>query len=161
MPLRSYIDGGRLFGLLLLVAGSLHAQANRANVTEGFDKPLREIVVDIGAAPFYESSQHVRNKLTCFYYSAFVVKEYDQGEKGASWLSIRRSAQAACTRRHEEDERVYMSPEWSGYFRGVKGTVAFFDAPGRLVTKIGERRFVTSMIGNSQGRTEISLDLAE
>jgi hypothetical protein len=70
VPRRSYIDGVRLFGLLLLVAGSLHAQANRANVTEGFDKPLREIVVDPGAAPFHESSQHVRNKLTCFYYSA-------------------------------------------------------------------------------------------
>ena len=42
-------------------------------------------------------------------------------------MSIVPSSQAACTRRHREDEKVYT--EWSGYFRGVKGSVAFFDAP--------------------------------
>ena len=119
----------RLFILLLLVAGSLHAQADRANLNEGFDKPLKKTVVDLGPSPFYRASQHVRNKLTCYYYSTFTVKEYDQGEKGAEWLSIVPSAQAACTRKHREDEKVYIYPEWSGYFRGVKGTVAFFDAP--------------------------------
>jgi hypothetical protein len=127
--LRSYIVGVRLFGLLLLVAGSLCAQANRATLNEGFDKPLKKTVVDLGPSPFYRASQHVRNKLTCYYYSTFTVKEYDQGEKGAEWLSVVPSAQAACTLRHGPDERVYISPEWSGYFRGVKGTVAFFDAP--------------------------------
>jgi hypothetical protein len=109
------------------VAGSLHAQADRSNLNEGFDKPLKKTVVDLGPSP-YQTSQHVRNKLTCYNFSTFTVKEYDQGEKGAEWLSIAASAQAACTRRHGADERVYMSPEWSGYFRGVKGTVAFFDA---------------------------------
>ena len=48
-------------------------------------------------------------------------------EKGAEWLSIVRSAQVACDRGHEEHEKVYTT-EWSGYFRGVKGTVVFFDA---------------------------------
>jgi len=125
----AYIVGVRLFGLLLLVAGSLHGQADRANLNEGFDKPLKKTVVDLGPSPFYEASQHVRNKLTCYYYSTLTVKEYDKGEKGAEWLSIVPSGQVACTRGHSEDERVYAYPEWSGYFRGVKGTVAFFDAP--------------------------------
>ncbi len=129
MHLRSYIVAVRLFGLLLLVAGCLHAQADRANLNEGFDKPLKRTVVELGPSPFYRASQHVRNKLTCYYYSTFTVKEYDQGEKGAEWLSIVPSAQAACTRRHREDEKVYMYPEWSGYFWGVKGTFAFFEAP--------------------------------
>ena len=44
-------------------------------------------------------------------------------------MSIVPSAQAACTRRHREDERVLIYPEWSGYFQGVKATVAFFDVP--------------------------------
>jgi len=126
--LGSYIVGVRLFGLLLLVAGFLHAQADRANLHAGFDKPLRKTVVDLGPSPFYRAPQHVRNKLTCYYYPTFTIKEYDQGEKGAEWLSIVPSAQAACTRRHREDEKVYLSSEWSGYFRGVKGTLAFFDA---------------------------------
>jgi len=112
---------------LSLVAGSLYAQVDRANLDGGFDKPLRKTVVDFGPSPFYRATQHVRNKLTCYYYSAFTVKEYDQGEKGAEWLSIVPSAQAACARRHEEHEKVYTT-EWSGYFRGVKGTVVFFDA---------------------------------
>lgn len=124
---RGNIAGAGLFGLLLLVAGSLHAQA--AGVNEGFDKPLKKTVVDLGPSPFYRASQHVRNKLTCYYYSTFTIKEYDQGEKGAEWLSIVHSAHAECTRRHRDDEKVYIDPEWSGYFRGVKGTVAFFDAP--------------------------------
>jgi len=127
--LRSYIVGVRLFGLVLLVAGSLHAQVDRVNLKEGFDKPLKKTVVDLGPSPFYRATQHVRNKLTCYYYSTFTVKEYDQGEKGAEWLSIVPSAQVACTRRHREDEKVYLSPEWSGYFRGAKGTDVFFDAP--------------------------------
>jgi hypothetical protein len=112
---------------LSLVAGSLYAQVDRTNLDEGFDKPLKKTVVDFGPSPFYKASQHVRNKLTCYYYPAFTVKEYDQGEKGAEWLSIVPSAQAACARRHEEHEKVYTT-EWSGYFRGVNGAVVFFDA---------------------------------
>lgn len=114
---------------LNLVVGSLCAQVDRTNLDEGFDKPLKKTVVDFGPSPFYRASQHVRNKLTCYYYPTFIVKQYDQGEKGAEWLSIVRSAQGACTRRHGEDEKVYTSTEWSGYFRGVKGTIVFFDAP--------------------------------
>jgi hypothetical protein len=110
-----------------IVAGSLYAQVNRANLDEGFDRPLKKTVVDFGPSPFYRASQHVRNRLTCYYYPGFAVKEYDQGEKGAEWLSIVPSAQAACARRHEEHEKVYTT-EWSGYFRGVRGTVVFFNA---------------------------------
>ena len=127
--MRSYILGVRLFGLLLLVVCSLHAQIDLSSLDEGFDKPLAKTVVDLGPSPFYRASQHVRDKLTCYYYPTFTVKEYDRGQKGADWLSIVRSAQAACTRRHRDDEKVYMSPDWSGYFRGVKGRLVFFDAP--------------------------------
>jgi hypothetical protein len=118
----------RLFVLFLFVASFLYAQANRAGLNEGFNKPLKKTVVDLGASPFYMASQHVRSKLTCYYYSTFTVKEYDQGEKGAEWLSIVPSPQAACTLRHTDNEKVYVYPEWSGYFRGARGTFAFFDA---------------------------------
>jgi len=129
MNLRGKIVEVRLFGLLLLVAGSVHAQVGRANLKEGFDKPVKKTIVDLGRSPYYSPTQHVRKKLTCYYYSTFTVKQYDEGQKGAEWLSIVPSAQAACSRRHRNDEKVYIYPEWSGYFRGAKGAVAFFDAP--------------------------------
>ena len=115
----------RLFGFLLLAAGSLYAQAVRAWINEGFDKPLSQSVIDFGRSPMYMPSRNVRNKLTCFYYADFTVKEYDQGEKGAEWISLIPLAHAPCTRRHGEDEKVY-AQQWSGYFWGAKGTVAFF-----------------------------------
>ncbi len=115
----------RLFVLFLFVASFSHAQA----LDEGFDKPLKKTVVDLGVSPFYLASQDVRSKLTCYYYSSFTVKEYDQGEKGAEWLSIVPSPHAACTLRHTDNEKVYVYPEWGGYFRGARGTFAFFDAP--------------------------------
>jgi len=65
------------------------------------------------------------SSVTCYHYPTFTIKEYDQGEKGAEWLSIVRSSEAACVRRRGEDERVY---DWSGYFRGAKGTLVFLDA---------------------------------
>jgi len=116
----------RVIGLLLIMASALYAQADRTNRDEGFDKPLKKTVVDLGPSPFYMPSQHVRNKLTCYRHPTFTVKEYDEGEKGAEWLSIVPSAQAACTLRHREDEKV--NTEWSGYFRGVKSGFVFFDA---------------------------------
>jgi hypothetical protein len=126
---QSYIVGVKLFGVLLLVASSLCAQTKRSTLEEGFDRPLQKSVVDLGASPYYKPSQHVRKTLTCYYYSALTVKEYDEGQKGAEWLSVVPSAHAACTRTHRLDEKVYKYPEWHGYFWGVKGPVALFDAP--------------------------------
>lgn len=116
----------KLFVLFLLAAGSLCAQTDRAP-NEGFDKPSKTIVVDLGPSP-HEPSQHVRKKLTCYYYPTFTVKEYDEGQKGAEWVSIVRSAQAPCTLTHRKDEKVYKYPEWAGYFSAAKGELVFFDA---------------------------------
>jgi hypothetical protein len=128
-PQQSYIVGVKLFGLLILVAGSLVAKTDLTNLNVGFDKPLKKTVVDFGPSPFYPVSRNIRKKLTCYSYSTFTIKEYDEGQKGAEWLSIVPSPHATCTRAHTKDEKVYVEPEWSGYFRGAKGTFAFFDAP--------------------------------
>jgi hypothetical protein len=63
------------------------AQDSRAKVAT-FDPPLKKKVVDYGASPYYEPRQNVRIRLTCFYYPKFVVKQYDEGQKGAEWLAI-------------------------------------------------------------------------
>ena len=129
MHLRSYIVGVRLSVLLLLAAVSLHAQVDSANLNEGFDKPLKKSVIDFGPSPYYRPTQHVRKKLTCYYYSTFTVKQYDEGQKGAEWLSIVPLGHAACARTHGEGENVLTSREWSGYFWGAKDGYAVFEAP--------------------------------
>ena len=129
MHLRSYIVGVKLFGVLLLVVGSLCAQTDRASLDEGFDKPVKKTVVDFGPSPYYRPSQHVRKKLTCYYYSTFIVKQYDEGQKGAEWLSVVPLAHAGCTRTHSQGENILTWREWSGYFWGAKERYAVFMAP--------------------------------
>ena len=129
MRQRSYIVGVKLLGLLILVASSLLAQTDHANFNEGFNRPLKKTVVDFGPSPFYPVSRHIRKKLTCYSYATFTVKEYDEGQKGAEWLSIVPTSRTACTQTHTKLERVYVEPEWSGYFRGARGRFVFFDAP--------------------------------
>ena len=111
---------------LSLWAGSLYAQADTAVVNEGFDKPLKTTIVDFGPSPYYRPTQHVRKKLTCYYYSTFTVKQYDEGQKGAEWLSIFPMSQAACTRVHSKGENVLT---WNGYFWGAKDAYVIFTAP--------------------------------
>jgi hypothetical protein len=128
--LRSYIVIVKLSGVLLLVAASLYAQTDHANVDEGFDAPVKKIAVDLGPSPYYRPTQHVRKKLSCYYYPTFTVKQYDEGQKGAEWLSIVPSSHAACTRTHGKGENILT--EWSGYFWGAKDRFAIFTAPDGL-----------------------------
>jgi hypothetical protein len=59
-----------------------------------------------------------------------MVKEYDEGQKGAAWLAIvptgKGEAPLSCTRSHVPDEMVI---GWWGYFKGAKTNLAFFNAP--------------------------------
>jgi hypothetical protein len=73
--------------------------------------------------------------LSCFFYPNFVIKEYDnEGEKGAEWVAlapIQKGRVPACARTHADGERIFKWPEWSGYFKGVKGNLVFLnDADG-------------------------------
>jgi hypothetical protein len=125
MNLRRSINNVSLFVLLLLAASCLCAQTDRTSLGAGFDKPLKKTVLDLGPSPFYPPSRNIRKTLTCYNYSTFAVKEYDEGQKGAEWLSIVHSAEAPCTLSHGERESVLT---WHGYFWGVKGTYAIFGA---------------------------------
>jgi hypothetical protein len=57
------------------------------------------------------------------------VKQYDEEQKGAEWLSIAPLVHAGCTRTHSEGENVLTSRKWRGYFWGAKGRYAVFTAP--------------------------------
>ena len=112
----------------MLLSSSLCAQTGHTDI-DSFDKPSK-IVRDFGPSPYYSATYHVRKKLTCYNYPTFVVKEYDDGSKGAVWLSILRfdsDSHPPCSLSHLKGEKV-INNKWSGYFRGAKDSFAFFRA---------------------------------
>jgi len=123
-----------LFWTLLAIPLWLAAQNSDppAAQTQTFDKPLQKKVVDLGPSPSNPpGEQHIRIKLSCYSFPHFTVKQYDSGQKGAEWLSIAprgHGSQPACSESHGPGEKVIDGNEWSGYFRGVKGNLVFFNA---------------------------------
>ena len=97
-----------------------------------FDKPLSKKMVDLGPSESNPKThgQKIRGKVTCYYYPGFMVKEVDLGEKGAERLAVVPAGKTAtsCTRARGKREKVVNPDEWSGYFKGVKGNLVFFDA---------------------------------
>lgn len=93
-----------------------------------FDKPLTKKIVNLVAAG--PNPQKPHRKLTCYYYPGFMVKEVDLGEKGAERLAIVPAGKttAPCIGARTRTEKVINPDEWSGYFKGVKGNLVFFDA---------------------------------
>jgi hypothetical protein len=93
-----------------------------------FDQPLQKKIVDLGPSKF-SSGSHA--KVSCYFFLRFMVKEVDLGEKGASRLAIVPIVKGdvpKCTRSREKTEKVINPNEWSGYFKGVKNDLVFFDA---------------------------------
>jgi hypothetical protein len=68
--------------------------------------------------------------VTCYFFSHFMVKEVDMGEKGAQRLAVvpGKGKDHICSRLRDPGEKVVNSDDWSGYFKGVKGDLVFFDA---------------------------------
>ena len=100
-----------------------------------FDKPASKKVVDLGPSrsnpPGRNANDQTRAKVTCYYFSGFMVKEVDMGEKGAERLAIvpvRKNEMHTCSRLLDPGERKISSDDWSGYFMGVKGRLVFFSA---------------------------------
>jgi hypothetical protein len=84
--------------------------------------------VDLGHSG---SGPGARAKVTCYFFPTFMVKEVDMGEKGAEKLAIVATGKTrdhTCSRRRDQGEKEINSDEWSGYFKGVKGDLVFFDA---------------------------------
>ncbi len=92
-----------------------------------FDAPTFKKSVDLGPA---KSSPGVRAKVTCYFFAHFMVKEVDAGEKGAERLAIvpGKTRDHTCSRLREPGEKEISSDEWTGYFKGAKGDLVFFDA---------------------------------
>lgn len=91
-----------------------------------FDKPVRRQRVELGKAANALSD---RNRVTCYYFPKFMVKEVDLGEEGAERLGILPVAPQStgkCVRARGKEEIVIPAEQWSGYFMGVKNGYVFF-----------------------------------
>ena len=109
--------------VLLLV---LNVPGLAATQADSFDVPVKKQVVDFGPSPY---SRGYRVKLSCYFYLTFMVKEYDEGQKGAEWLAIlsfKEGMTPTCIQSHAVGEKVIVYPEWAGYFKGAKANLVFF-----------------------------------
>lgn len=134
---RSYILAVKrmLLGTLFAISISLSAQdsqlPSRAILKQPFDVPVEKKIVDMGPSPYYQGAYPPHIRLSCYFFRNFVVKEYDEGQKGAKWLAIlpiMTRDPGACTQSHVLSEKVIAGEEWCGYFKGAKENLVFFDA---------------------------------
>ncbi|MGA2352149.1 MAG: hypothetical protein ABSF70_17065 [Terracidiphilus sp.] len=119
----------RLLAVLFCVWSPLTVAAFAQEQEESFDRATKEIVIDLGASPYYPAGPTQRHgQLRCHLFQRFMVKELDWGQKGDDWISIipNSTRLTPCTHEHIESEIVV--PEWQGrYFSGVKGSFIFID----------------------------------
>ena len=93
-----------------------------------FDTPVLKKTVDLGPARY---NPRTHGKVNCYFFHDFMVKEVDMGEKGAERLAIVPAVKGQghiCSRLREPGEKTINPDDWSGYFKGVKGNLVFFDA---------------------------------
>ena len=105
------------------------ALLSTAAAVTSFDAPQRKLTIRLGRSP---SGSGRQAKVTCYYFPKFMVKEVDLGEVGADRLAILpipSGPAPACTRAQGKAEMVVNPDDWSGYFKGVKNNLVFFDAP--------------------------------
>ncbi|MFI4984192.1 MAG: hypothetical protein ACHP6I_03225 [Rickettsiales bacterium] len=98
--------------VLLLSINSVVAKEKRSV----FDKPAKKEVVK------FEDEA----KLTCYHYPDFMVKELDNGQKGALILSITPTSTQTKLPCEQETEGEVLVTDFAGQFEGAKGDYAFF-----------------------------------
>lgn len=97
---------------------------------ESFDKPVRQVVVNLGRSPYLMRNDPSRIQLFCLYYPAFMVKELNNpGLKGTRWVTVTpifNDDAPKCQLAHAPTERFLAKEWWS--FEGVKGSLLFLEA---------------------------------
>lgn len=88
-----------------------------------FDEPL---TVDNKPLPKDKDNPDANPVVNCYRFVGFMIKEVDLGEVGAESLAVTQP-DAACERAAGKDEKP-IKDDLAGYFFGVKGNLAFFQA---------------------------------
>ncbi len=108
----------------LLPASALARDKDAAGL---FDKPAKVAKVPLPTDPQFPKTKPV---VSCSYFKGFAVKAIDRGEVGAelSIVPLAGGAEAYQCREAAASGEIAISENWSGYFKGAKGTYIFFDA---------------------------------
>jgi hypothetical protein len=151
----------RLTAFSLLVIGVLLAPPTFAATAPStvFDAPIDTKTMTLPA-----TRGAAQTKLTCSYYTHFMVKEVDEGEPGAAQLSILpgdATHKPVCQRKNVAGEKVVKADDWGGYLKGVKGDDVFFDAEDGVNGALGfavfdsaaKKLFEDSALGNFHSLT--------
>jgi hypothetical protein len=115
--------------LALILLCSVFSANAVAKDTDGlFDKPVKTTKIPLPADP---QNPQTKATLSCFYFNNFAIKQIDRGEIGAELSIVPLGAGAGeykCREAAVPGEIAVDAKEWSGYFKGVKGSYVFFDA---------------------------------
>jgi len=121
MVQRWIVRGVLITATLVIGSGCIAGHA------EGFDKPVRKTVLDLGSSPDQPDFPKLHLHLSCYYYPSLMVKELDDdGNKGALSISVLRVEEAKaprCIRSLRAGEREVTN--YPGYFWGVKDKLVF------------------------------------
>jgi len=122
------IHPGIALGPMLLIFPVLLGLLVSSVSAETFDKPLKQVNVDLGLSPDQRPEDNLHIKLSCSYYPEFMVKELDdKGELGPKWLAIVTSSPAhlpACVQLHGPKEKL-LAQNMCEEFWGVKQGLVF------------------------------------
>jgi hypothetical protein len=118
----------RMIFCIVMLTGSISVSASGAPNQSPFDPPAETRREKLAPDP---QKPGLERTVSCFDYPRFTIRQVDLGEVGAATLSIIPSApgkKPACAEQPQDGEYEIPNELWSGYFVGVKGDYAFFDA---------------------------------
>ena len=109
---------------------------------ESFDRPIRTTVVQLGRSSYLMPTNPDQIRLTCFYYSGFLVKQMvDPGLKGSMWVKLLPTSNGIvpeCRNSHDPGEWSLADDGW--FFIGAKGRFSFLEASdgedGAMLTRV-------------------------
>jgi hypothetical protein len=126
-----------------------------ATWAEGFDKPVRQTILDLGPSPNQLDFPNLHVHLSCYYYPSFMLKQLeDDGNKGAlrvSVLRVQESQAPTCARPLGVTEKEL--PLRCEYYEGVKSEFIFLidcdgDGEGRYF-EVFQASNLTSLLWDS------------
>lgn len=126
-----HIRSAHVAAVLLLAQILIVPVASSAGAKDApniFDTPTEQRRIPLAPDP---ANTAAKAELSCFVYPGFMVKQIDRGEKGAAQLSMLPFSGAStpeCKEANVSGEKVIEEKDWTGYFKGVKGSYVFFDA---------------------------------
>jgi hypothetical protein len=122
---------------LILLCSTMSVNSLAKDAAGLFDKPIKTEKVALRPDP---QNPGAKGTAACFYFKNFAIKQVDWGEVGAELSIIPLAAgvqKYKCSGKTTAGEIPFDAKEWSGYFKGVKGSYVFLNAADGVNGGIG------------------------